>query len=140
MKLNKREWMALAAGLLFGTAAAFYAYQRYSPGGSSERGDLLDLMPADSSAILFADLGELRSAPFLMELYTWAPPPQADEDYTKFLNETGFDYFLKYRRAALTSRNTGVPIPASRINSVPPTAVAEKPALRLMSGSASFLS
>src|SRR5437879_12521497 len=92
MKLNKREWMALAAGLLFGTAAAFYTYQRYSPGGSSERGDLLDLMPADSSAIVFADLGELRSAPLLMELYAWAPPPQADGSYTKFLTETGSEY------------------------------------------------
>src|SRR5256884_1877825 len=72
-------YTTLFRSLLFGTAAAFYTYQRYSPGGSSERGGLLDLMPAESSAILFADLGELRSAPFLMELYTWAPPPRSEE-------------------------------------------------------------
>jgi hypothetical protein len=106
MKLNKREWMALAAGLLFGTAAAFYTYQRFSPGGYSGRGDLLDMMPADSSAILFADLTELRSAPFLTELYTWAPPPRPDEEYTKFLNETGFDYERDLDRLAMAFQKT----------------------------------
>ena len=106
MKLNKREWLALAAGLLFGTAAALYTYQRYSPRSFSGRGDLLDMMPADSSAILFADLTQLRSAPFLMQLYTWAPQPQPDEDYTKFLNETGFDYQRDLDRLAMAFQKT----------------------------------
>src|SRR2546429_7073751 len=61
-------YTTLFRSLLFGTAAAFYTYQRYSPGGSSERGGLLDLMPAESSAILFADLGELRSEEHTSEL------------------------------------------------------------------------
>src|SRR6516162_1095087 len=65
MKLSKREWMALAAGLLFGTGAALYLYQRSNPPSLLARGDLLDLMPVDSSAIFFADLAQLRSAPFL---------------------------------------------------------------------------
>lgn len=96
----------MAAGLLFGTAAAFYTYQRYSPRASSGRGDLLDMMPAAASAILFADLTELRSSPFLMELYTWAPPPQPDEDYTRFLNETGFDYERDLDRLAMAFQKT----------------------------------
>jgi hypothetical protein len=107
MKLNKREWMALAAGLLFGTAAALYTYQQYSPQGSSANGDLLDLMPPDSSAIFFADLTQLRSAPFLAQLYAWAPQPEPDEDYTKFLNETGFDYERDLNRLAMAFQKTG---------------------------------
>ena len=106
MRLSKREWAALAAGLLFGTAAALYTYQRYGQREFSGRGDLLDMMPADSSAILFADLTQLRSAPFLMQLYTWAPPPQPDEDYTKFLNETGFDYERDLDRLAMAFQKT----------------------------------
>ena len=92
--------------MLFGTAAAFYTYQRYSPRASSGRGDLLEMMPADSSAILFADLTELRSAPFLAELYTWAPRPEPDADYAKFLNETGFDYERDLDRLAMAFQKT----------------------------------
>jgi len=99
--------MALAAGLLFGTGAALYLYQRSSPPSSFARGDLLDLMPADSSAIFFADLSQLRSAPFLEQVYTWAPQPEPDEDYTKFLNETGFDYERDLNRLAMAFQKTG---------------------------------
>lgn len=107
MKLNKREWMALAAGLLFGTGAALYIYQRSSPPSSFARGDLLDMMPADASAIFFADFTQLRSAPFLAQVYAWAPQPEPDEDYTKFLNETGFDYQRDLNRLAMAFQKTG---------------------------------
>lgn len=107
MKLSKREWIALAAGLLFGTGAALYLYQRSSPPSSFARGDLLDLMPADSSAIFFVDLAQLSSAPFLEQVYTWAPQPEPDEDYTKFLNETGFDYERDLNRLAMAFQKTG---------------------------------
>ena len=93
--------------MLFGTAAALYTYQQYSPHGSAARGDLLDLMPADSSAVFFANLAELRSAPFLAQLYSWAPQPEPDEDYTKFLNETGFDYERDLNRLAMAFQKTG---------------------------------
>ena len=99
--------MALAAGLLFGTAAALYLYQRYSSPSSAPRGDLLDLLPADASAIFFADLTQLRSAPFLAELYTWAPQPEPDEEYTRFLNETGFDYERDLDRLGVAFQKTG---------------------------------
>ena len=107
MKLSKREWMALAAGLLFGTGAALYLYQRSNPPSLLARGDLLDLMPVDSSAIFFADLAQLRSAPFLEQIYTWAPQPEPDEDYTKFLNQTGFDYERDLNRLAMAFQKSG---------------------------------
>ena len=99
--------MALAAGLLFGTAAALYTYQRWSPPSSLARADLLDLMPADASAIFFADLTQLRKAPFLAELYAWAPQPQPDEDYAKFLSETGFDYERDLNHLAMAFETAG---------------------------------
>jgi len=91
-KLSKREWLALAAGLLLGTGAALYTYQRHSTRRSSSRGDLLDMMPADSNAVFFADFTQLRSSPFLAQLYAWAPQPEPDADYSRFLQETRFDY------------------------------------------------
>ena len=90
--MNKREWAALGAGLLLGTAAALYTYQRYAAHSSSGRGDLLEMMPSDAGAVLFVNLAELRSAPFIAQLYAWAPQPQPDEDYAQFLNETDFHY------------------------------------------------
>ncbi|HEX8836343.1 MAG TPA: hypothetical protein VF748_05375 [Candidatus Acidoferrum sp.] len=107
MKLNKREWIALTAGLLFGTGAALYIYQRSSPPSSFARGDLLELMPADASAIFVADLTQLRSARFLEQVYAWAPQPEPDQDYTKFLNETGFDYQRDLNRVAMAFQKTG---------------------------------
>lgn len=58
----------------------------------SGHADVLALMPADASAVLFVDFHELRRAPFVAQLYAWAPKPQADPDYAQFLKETGFDY------------------------------------------------
>jgi hypothetical protein len=90
--MKNREWAALGAGLVLGTAGALYTYQRYAAHSSSGRGDLLEMMPADAGAVLFVNLAELRTAPFVAQLYVWAPQPQPDEDYAQFLNDTGFHY------------------------------------------------
>jgi hypothetical protein len=107
LKLNKREWIALAAGLLLGTAAALYTYQRHGARSSFERGDLLEMMPADAGAVLFADLTELRAAPFVAQLYAWAPQPEPDEDYAQFLKETGFNYERDLDRLAIAFKKLG---------------------------------
>jgi hypothetical protein len=90
--MNKRVWMVLSASLLLLSGAALYTYQRYSAGGASVRGDVLAMMPSNASAVVFVDLAELRAAPFLAQLYAWAPQPEPDEDYARFLTETGFHY------------------------------------------------
>jgi hypothetical protein len=107
LKLNKREWIALAAGLLLGTAAALYTYQRHGARSFFERGDLLEMMPPDAGAVLFADLTELRAAPFVAQLYAWAPQPEPDEDYTQFLKETGFNYERDLDRLAIAFKKLG---------------------------------
>lgn len=90
--MKARTWIGLTTVLLLLAAIAFYEYQRRGGRNSALRGDALALMPSDASAVLFADLEELRQAPFFSALYAWAPKPQADADYAQFQQATGFSY------------------------------------------------
>ncbi len=99
--MKKRGWFGLVAAALLLGAAAFYGYQRRNAQSSSARGNALAMMPADASAVLFADFAGLRTAPFMAQLFAWAPKPQADPDYAQFLKETGFDYERDLDRIAI---------------------------------------
>jgi hypothetical protein len=90
--MKRFKWIGLGAVLVVLGAIVFFGYQRWAERSRVERGELLSLMPPDASAVLFADFDELRRAPFMAELYAWAPKPRADADYAQFLKETGFDY------------------------------------------------
>ena len=105
--MNKRKWIGAATALLSLSAAAFYVYQRRGASGSSGREDLLNRMPADASAVVFADLAELRSTPFVAQLFAWAPQPQPDDDYARFLKETGFNYERDLDRLAISFQKVG---------------------------------
>jgi hypothetical protein len=104
--MNKRRWIALTAGFLL-AAGAFYGYQKYASRNSSARADLLAIMPADAETVFFADLTELRTAPFVTQLYSWAPQPQPDEDYSQFLKETGFHYERDLDHFGIAIRKVG---------------------------------
>jgi hypothetical protein len=82
---------------------ASFGYQHYwhSNDSTSSRGDLLSLMPPDSSAVGFLDLTELRSSPFLQQLLSWTPKVAPDSDYAQFIQATGFDYERDLDRVAL---------------------------------------
>src|SRR5690348_2457489 len=105
--MKKSKWIGVAAALLLLSAAGLYLYQRHGTSSSSGRDDLLDRMPADANAVVFADVAELRSAPFLAQLLAWAPQPEPDEDYAKFLNETGFHYERDLDRLAIAFQRVG---------------------------------
>ena len=105
--MSKRKWIASGAGLLLLSAAGFYVFQRRGATSSSDRGDLLERMPADANTVVFADLAELRSAPFVAQLFAWAPQPEPDEDYAKFLNETGFHYERDLDHLAIALQKSG---------------------------------
>ena len=105
--MSKGKWIAAAAGLFLVSVAGFYAYQRRSTSSSSERNHLLEMMPADGSAVVFVDFSELRSAPLVAQLFAWAPQPQPDDDYARFLNETGFHYERDLDRLAIAFQKTG---------------------------------
>ncbi len=104
--MKKRLWVALAVILLM--AAAFYGYhQKWRAPDSSARNNLLAMMPADASAVVFVDLSALRTAPFLAQLYAWAPKPQADPDYAQFVKDTDFDYERDLDRVTIAVEKGG---------------------------------
>ncbi len=90
--MKVRLWTGLSAVLLLLVAIAYYGYERWGGRNGTLRDDALALMPTEASFVFFADLGELRQAPFFSALYSWAPKPEADADYAQFLQATGFNY------------------------------------------------
>ncbi len=104
--MKKRTWIGLAALVVLG-AAVFFGNRKWGVRNGSVREEVLALMPTDASAVLFADFGELRQAPFVTELYAWAPKPQADADYAQFVKETGFDYERDLDRMAVAVEKRG---------------------------------
>jgi hypothetical protein len=90
--MKARWWIGLTTVLLLLAAIAFCGYERWGGRNGALRDDALALMPSDASAVLFADLEELRQAPFFSALSAWAPKPQADADYAQFQQATEFNY------------------------------------------------
>jgi hypothetical protein len=100
--MNRPSWtLWTAAILLAGCLLSFDAYWHWHDAGGSTRDGILSGMPPNASAVLFADLAELRRSPFAAEFYNWIPKSQADAEYTEFLRETGFDYERDLHRVAV---------------------------------------
>jgi len=64
--------------------------------------DLIELAPADSTMVAYADLAALRQSPLVQQLTSLAQPPQTDSDYTAFVSATGFDYQRDLDRVMVT--------------------------------------
>jgi len=91
--MTKRRWtLWTAAILLAGGLALLDAFVLRHDSGATPRDAVLSAMPPEASTVAFADLAELRRAPFAADLYNWIPKNQADAEYADFLRETGFDY------------------------------------------------
>jgi hypothetical protein len=106
MRPMTKRWMSLIAAILFLAGVGVYSYQRGND-ATATRAAMLALMPADACAVLYADVGELRSSVFAAELYNWAPQPQIDPEYARFLHDTGFDYERDLDRVALAFLKRG---------------------------------
>ena len=105
--MQKQKIAGLLAAAVVICGSMMYAYRRWSGTGNGSRGNVLALMPADSSAVLFLDLDALRQSPFLAELYKWAPQTKADADYSQFLKSTGFNYESDLNCAGIAILNRG---------------------------------
>jgi hypothetical protein len=70
----------------------FFAVQAHRASAASAFPDLLELAPADSTMIGYADLRALRESPLVQRLVAMAQPAQVDRDYADFVSATGFDY------------------------------------------------
>ena len=99
----------LGLAAVFGAlaVASFFAYRKWHAPGDSARGELLAAMPANASAVFFADLQALRHAQFFSALLAWAPKPQADAEYSQFVHDTAFDYERDLDRVAIAAEKTG---------------------------------
>src|SRR5437660_11992055 len=99
--MKNRIWIALISVALVLSASTFLGYRKWRLAGGTAREEALALMPSDASAILFVNFSELRRAPFIAQLYAWAPKPQADADYAQFVKDSGFDYERDLDRMAI---------------------------------------
>jgi hypothetical protein len=85
----------LVVGLLILAVACVSGWLYFHSHGrdaESAREELLRNLPADSTSVVYLDLQELRSSVFLSQILAWAPRPQMEEEYGKFVQATGFDY------------------------------------------------
>jgi len=101
--MNRLRWtLSIAAILLAGSLITFDAYWHWHDSSPGTRDTVLSAMPSNASAVLFADLKELRGSPFASELYNWIPKSQVDADYAQFLRATDFDYERDLDRVAIS--------------------------------------
>src|SRR5208337_64453 len=104
--LNRKK---LALGLLVLTAVVVPAWLYFRSQGRdviTARENLLAHLPADSSSVLYLDLQELRASPFLAQILAWAPHPPPEDEYTKFVQATGFDYERDLDRVGVSFSGT----------------------------------
>jgi len=90
--LNRKK---LVLGLLILAVAlvpAWLYFHSHGRDSQSAREDLLSHLPADSTSVVYLDFQELRASAFLSQILAWAPRPQTEEEYGKFVQATGFDY------------------------------------------------
>src|SRR6266481_3098496 len=97
--------LSAIAALLIGGLFVALRFPAHSEG--SARQQLLQLVPTDATAVIFVDVDELRASPFLAKLYAWAPQPNADSEYLKFVRDTGFSYERDLKRLVVAIYNHG---------------------------------
>jgi hypothetical protein len=105
--LKKSIAMAMAAGISLVGVISFYGFKHWPAQHGDPRGEILAFMPAAASSVIFADVRELRGAPFLAQLFAWAPKPQSDLEYAQFVGDTGFDYERDLDRVAIAVKKRG---------------------------------
>ena len=98
-----------AAILLSATLAAgiYFAYSRWFTSGGDSRESLLRSLPADATAVIYADVAELRRDELLGNLGSLSSKVATDADYKQFVAETGFNYERNLDRVAIAGENRG---------------------------------
>jgi hypothetical protein len=106
--VNKRVWIVSSAAVLLLAGIAFYAYRLWRGNESSARHSMLAILPANASAVAYANFADLRQSPFAAEFYAWVPrPQQVDAGYAEFLRDTGFDYERDLNQVAIATLKRG---------------------------------
>ena len=89
---NRKKLVAglLILGAVFVFGWLYFHSREHDP--QAVREELLSHLPADSTSVVYIDFQELRASAFLSQILSWAPRPQTEEEYGKFVQATGFDY------------------------------------------------
>ena len=104
---DRKSLIILVVGLAL-CLALLAGYLRWRSSDSlAARQEQLLLIPADSNAVIFIDLAQIRSSPFLLQLLAWAPNPTPESDYAQFVQATGFDYERDLDRFAVAISRQG---------------------------------
>jgi hypothetical protein len=109
MKKSSRIMFAVAA-ILLGTLLLFAAFHWIAPRTlelDEFLGTLLQHAPPGTSGILYVDVAQVRQSPFAQKLFAWAPKPEADAEYARFLQDTGFHYERDLSRIAFSAARRG---------------------------------
>jgi hypothetical protein len=107
----KKSKLILVAVSLLVAALLMFAVLRWRnshrPGRDEILNTLLEHAPSGTIGIVYIDVAELRQSPFAQKLFAWAPKPQSDPDYARFIQETGFDYERDLDRVAYAAAKRG---------------------------------
>jgi hypothetical protein len=104
--VSKRKQIAAGICLLL-LAAAGYGVYSWRTAPQNPRQEILKLLPTDATAVMYIDFARLRNEPFVKELYAWAPQPEEDADYEKFVGGTGFRYESDLDRVGIAMTGEG---------------------------------
>jgi hypothetical protein len=111
MKKSRVVLLLAAAAALLVAALLIFAVLRWRNSHHPDRAEILSTLlehaPNGTIGIVYIDVAELRQSPFAQKLFAWAPKPQADPDYARFLEETGFDYERDLDRVAYAAARRG---------------------------------
>ncbi|HZC66684.1 MAG TPA: hypothetical protein VE545_08940 [Candidatus Dormibacteraeota bacterium] len=109
--MKKSSKFILAAAILLVAALLLLAALRWRNSLRSGRDEILNALlehaPDGTIGVVYVDVAELRRSPFAQKLFAWAPKPQADPDYARFIQETGFDYERDLDRVAYAAAKRG---------------------------------
>jgi hypothetical protein len=72
-----------------------------SPASAKDSSNLVHDLPSGASAIVYADVTQLRASAFAKHLAALAPTSDQDPQYSAFVRATGFDYSRDLDRAAM---------------------------------------
>ena len=102
---NRSKLLATSLGAVALLIAA-WLYLRSHAGNAQHGEDILARLPGDSTSVIYADLTEMRKSAFFAQLLAWAPAPPADEEYTRFVQATDFDYERDLDRVGISFSGT----------------------------------
>lgn len=103
---NRKKFVVGILVVVVLLAAAWFYFHSAVPDAQRAREDLLSRLPGDASSVVYLDLKDLRASTFLKQILAWAPQPPPDEEYTKFVQATGFDYERDLDRVGISFSGT----------------------------------